>query len=623
MLQNLRENSQGIIAKVIVGFIIITFALWGVDSLVGLATDSGAPVTVNGVEVSEQQIQQGIELQRRQILAQMGENADPSLLDDKLLREAVVERLVEETLLIESARDQGMTVGTEYLDKIILATREFQVDGQFDRNQFDAMLRNAGLSPMMYRDLLRREMLINQRQSGVVATAFAVPSELQALRALDRQVRSMAYTELSVDNVLATIAVDDAEVEDYYRQQQSRFVTDEEVVVDYLSLDLDSLAAQVEVTDTELKAAFDQLIQDFQGDEARDASHILIAVGTERDAEAAKALAEEVKAKLDAGESFAALAETYSDDTGSAETGGELGLVEKEVMVPEFEQALFELAEGEVSSPVETDFGFHLIKLNSIVRSEAPTFEQARSGLEAELRNRKADDLFVAKIEELADVSFSAADLQEPAEALGLPVQTAEPIGRDGGSSLLASHPRVIDAAFSDDVLKHGHNSPVIELSPQRSVVIRLNEYRPSRQRPLDEVRDQVVAELKQQKASAEVRERAEAIAKQVSDGNESGLAWTTQERVQRGDQTLPAGVVRELFRMPKPEGDEPSVTIVELADGSAAVIKLTAVSDGDLASLSEQEARMLGGFLANRHGQYDYRGVVRHLRDSAEVERL
>jgi len=623
MLQNLRDNSQGIIAKAIVGFIIITFALWGIDSLVGLATGSGAPVKVNGVDISEQQILQGMELQRRQMLAQMGDNADPSLIDETRLRQGVIDRLIDETVLIESAGDQGLAVGKDFLDQIILSTKAFQVDGRFDRDQFNAMLRNAGLTAVGYRDLLRRETLINQEQSAVVNSAFVTTQELDRLRALDRQTRSVRYLLLPVAAEMAQVAVDDAEVERYFAEQKARFTTAEQVGIDYISLDLQGLTQQVEVSDEDVRTAYDQMLGAFESQEARQAAHILIAVDDSRDDATAEALANTVKARLDAGEDFAALAKEFSDDTGSAVAGGDLGLVEKDVMVPEFEQALFTLAVDEVSAPVRTDFGYHLIRLVNIEHSTVPSYEEARAGLLDELRQREAESRFVGKVEELADVSFSAADLKEPAEVLGLEIQTLAPFGREGGDSQVGSHPRVIEAAFSDDLLLQGHNSAVIELSPQQAVVIRVREHLPSRPQELAEVREQIVAELKQRKAAALVLERATAVAAAVRQGESGDGEWTTQATVQRGDQTLPPELLQALFRMPKPVGDAVSVKTVALRDGGAAVLVLDGVSDGTLESMDESEAQMLKAFLASRMGQYDYRSAVVNRRQAAEVERL
>ncbi|HEY5718317.1 MAG TPA: peptidylprolyl isomerase, partial [Motiliproteus sp.] len=279
--------------------------------------------------------------------------------------------------------------------------------------------------------------------------------------------------------------------------------------------------------------------------------------------------------------------------------------------------------EGEVSGPVQTEFGFHLIKTLKVEHSAAPSFEQAQAGLRDELRQQRAEAAFVSKVEELADVSFSAADLVEPAQVMGLEIQSLPSFGREGDDSLLGSHPRVLEAAFSDDVLERGHNSAVIELSAQQAVVVRLREHLPSRQLELAEVRDQITAELERAKAAQQLKEKAEAIAAAERQGESQSVGWMIEEAVARSDQSLGAELVQELFRMPKPAEGAITVATLELADGSAAVLALTQVQEGDAAKLADNEATMIKAFLASRTGQYSYRAAIANRLQAAEVERL
>ena len=623
MLQNLRESSQGIIAKVIVGFIIITFALWGVDSLVGLASDPGAPVTVNGVDITEAEIRNGIELQRRQLINQMGENVDPSMLEDNLLRGMVIEGLVEQSLILQQAEQQGLAVSQQVLDQMILNTREFQVDGQFDRDQFNAVLRNAGLTPMMYRELLRKEILMGQGQSAIAATAFALPSETQAVVAIDRQSRDIHYRVLTLEAALSEVNADAAEIEAYYQQNQADFMAAEQVSLEYIELNRADLGRDVEIDEAELQTQYQQLLETYEAQEARDAAHILIATSDERDLEQARNLASELRQQLDGGADFAALAAEHSDDPGSAADGGELGLVETGVMVPEFEEALFALQSGDISQPVETEFGVHLIKLNRIETGEPPSFEQARFELEAAQREQRSEARFVELSEQLADISFAAADLAEPAEALALPVQTTELFGREGGDDSLSSHPRVLKAAFSEDVLSRGHNSELIELDRDRVVVIRKLEHQPARAQQLSEVSDQISSAIKHQKAEARVMEQAGQLLAEAKALRAEQLAaepWQQRQGLNRGDTELDSQLVSGVFKLAKPAAGETQWSVIPLSDGGAAVVGLSAVQPG--ADLAQTELQMMGGFLASRRGQADYFDLVSHLKATAEVER-
>ncbi|WP_207061942.1 SurA N-terminal domain-containing protein [Motiliproteus sp. SC1-56] len=624
MLQSMRENSQGIIAKIIVGFIIVTFALWGVDSLVGLASAPDAPVEVNGVEITEQQIREGVELQRRQLMAQMGDNLDPSLLEDSLLRGMVIEGLVQQTLLVQHAREQGMGVADEHMDQIILQTPDFQVDGRFDRSRFEALLRNVGLTPLMYRDYLRKDTLINQSQAGLVATAFALPREISELAALDRQTRDIRYVDLELAPYRDQVVVSDDEIAEYYEANREEFRSPEQVAIEYVMLNKADVAAGIEVEEAELQSEYERLVDSFEGDEAREAAHILIQVNDERSAEEARTLAEDLTAQLESGADFAVLAREYSEDPGSAEAGGDLGYVERGVMVPEFEEALYKLKEGEVSTPVQTDFGYHLIKLVAIDDAEPPRFEEVRTSLLNELQSQRAESLFVARAEELADISFSAADLREPAEALNLDIQTSDFFGREGGADTLLSNPRLLAAAFDPEVLEAGNNSELVELDADRMVVLRVKEHRPAQVEPLGQVREQIQALLINQKAVARLRDDAqEMIVAMQAQGLEAiaqfDKSWQEQDAMERGDQSVPAAIRDRAFKLAKPL-DAPSFGIVERVDGLA-VVAVTAVNEPQDLVLSDAERQGLGGFIANRYGQADYQALLSHLRANAEIE--
>ncbi|MEH6823277.1 MAG: SurA N-terminal domain-containing protein [Motiliproteus sp.] len=623
MLQNLRESSQGIIARVIVGFIILTFALWGVDSLMGLASDPGAPVTVNGVDISEAEIQNGIEMQRRQLISQMGENVDPSMLDDSLLRRMVIEGLIEQSLLLQSAEQQGLAVSTQALDQIILNTREFMIEDRFDRDQFSAVLRNAGLTPMMYRALLRKELLMGQEQSAIAATAFTLAAEAKTIAAIDQQTRDARFQLVPLNDMLAGAQVSDAEVEAYYQANQAAFLSPEQLALEYIELNRSDLSGDIEIDEAELQTQFQQLQAGFEGQEARDAAHILIAITDDRDTEKAKEQAQRLSLELAAGADFSELARQHSDDEGSAADGGALGLVEQGVMVPEFEEALFALQSGEVSGPVETDFGYHLIKLHSIDKGDPPSFDSVRGELEAAQRDQKSEARFVELSEELADLSFSASDLLEPSEQLQLAIKATQLFGREGGAEPLTADPRVLRAAYSDDVLNQGHNSELIELSRDRVVVIRLKQHNPAAAQVLADVRDQILAQLKQQKAEQLVQERAQIILAEAKGLGADALLsapWQQQDNIARSASNLDPQQVAALFKMPKPAAGGVSWTLAKLADGSAAVMGLTAVNPG--AEPEPEALQAMSGYLANRNGQSDYASLIRSLKSSAEVER-
>ncbi|MFW1678216.1 SurA N-terminal domain-containing protein [Pontibacter sp. JAM-7] len=627
MLQSIRDNSQGIVAKIIVGLIAVTFALFGVESLVSLTAGSNAPATVNGTEISQQELLRGVQLQRRQMLSQMGENADPTLLDDNLISEMVLNSLIDQTVLLQSAEGQGLAFSDRMIDQMIVSTEAFQVNGKFDRNQFELVLRNAGLTPMMYRQLLRREKLTEQESMAYRVSAFTLPHEVEHVVALDRQTRDMRYFTLDAAPVREAVQVSEEALADYYAEHQSEYMTEEQVEIEYLLLDQAVLAEGVEITSADLQAAYEDLKNTYVAQELRHAAHILIEITDDRNAAGALAKAQDLAERIKSGEAFADLARTESDDPVSAEMGGDLGTNERGVFSPEFDDALFSLNENTVSEPVKTEFGYHLIKLLGTEKATVPSFAEAEADLRENLRQQRAEELYVEALERLADISFSAGDLREPAEALSLTIETAGPFGRAGAEDDITSSPRLLATAFDPELIKEGLNSTPVELDSGRSVVLRITAYHEPREQTLDEVRDQLVAQLQEQQIEAEMDQRAAALLSQLEAGEtlESVAVEAeikTQAGVTRNQRDVVAEIRSKLFEMAKPKSDQTNFGKAVLLDGSVAIIALDSVQAGDT-ELSEQELRMMGQMLSSRRGQENYQSLMGYLKDQAEIERL
>ncbi|MBV1789160.1 SurA N-terminal domain-containing protein [Marinobacterium sp. D7] len=623
MLQTIRENSQGIIAKVIVGLIVLTFALWGVESLVSLTNKEPAPAEVNGEDITKQELFQGMELQRRQLLAQMGENADPSAIDENMLRQMVIEGLISRRVMLQSAKDMGFHLSDQMVDQIIVSTPQFQVDGKFDRDQYEAVLRSAGFTPLMYRDLIRKEKLIQQAQAGYMLSEFTTSEELERLISLDRQVRDLAYVTLEADS--AAIDIDEQELQAAYDKQASALVTEEQVAVDYVLLDRVALAKPDEVSESEIKAAYQQMIAGFKSEEQRSARHILIDINSERDADAALARAQELRQEIEGGADFAELAKSESADLGSAQEGGDLGFNARGVFVEPFEEALFQLKPGEVSEPVRTEFGYHLIKLDSIKATEAPTLAEAENDLRDQVAQDKAELDYVAALERLSDLAFSSNDLKAVSEELGLKIRSSGLFSRAGGSDLVSSSQKAIEAAFSDQVLNDQLNSDPIELDSGRTLVLHLREHKEPRQLSFDEVRDRIESEARAEKAAAQLAEQADSWLAALREGKQladldADKAWQEAVAVDRGDQSVPAAVLREAFAMPRPEGETPRYSSVALGDGSRVIVALKGVTDGST-ELSDEERKALSTMIANQRGQQIYQMHAEELRQRAEVE--
>lgn len=617
MLQSMRDNSQGIIAKILVGLIIVVFALWGVDSLVGLATAEPPPAKVNGTEISKQELYRGVELQRRQILSQMGENADPALLDDNLLRKAVLDSLIDRTLQETAADAQGLFVSEEMLDQLIVTTADFQVEGRFDRNQFEATLRSAGFTPLSYRQLLRKMTLIEQQRRAYTDSAFVTQAELDRMLELNRQARDLRYT--LIRTAPESIDISEADIKSAYDARASELMTPEQLIVDYVILERESFARPEAVSAAEINTAYENLKTDFQGREERLARHILLEVNDQQSADQALEKAKRLRQEIIDGADFAEVAKMHSEDVGSASMGGELGYLTPGLFVGAFDDTLFALEQGQVSEPVTSEFGIHLIRVEDIRRTEAPSLAEVESDLRDDIASQNAEREYVATLERLADLAFSSSSLVAINEELGLKIETSEPFASSAGEGIFANA-RVLRAVNSDTVRKEGLNSDLIELDSGRTLVLHLKEQIPARQRALDEVREELVAELKAQRAAEKAAAEAEELVKSLNSGKSVDVQWTVEQGVVRGGDTeISPAIVNTAFAMPRPT-DKAYYRSIRLIDGSVAVVSVDSVGLADEVLAAEQRqqvARMLAGL----KGEKAFNAYFDQLKQRAEIE--
>ncbi|MCQ4303409.1 peptidylprolyl isomerase [Stutzerimonas frequens] len=618
MLQNIRDNSQGWIAKTIIGIIVVLLALTGFDAIFNAASNSQTAAEVNGEELSRYDLDQAMNMQRRQLAQQLGSDFDPSMLDERLLRNAALGSLIDRMLLLQSAKSADFAFSREALDQLILQTPEFQVDGVFNAARFDQVLQQMGYSRVQFRQLLEQEMLIGQLRAGISGTGFVTDQQVENFARLEMQTRD--FDTLTVPARSDTIEVSDEQISEYYEANADRFRTPEQVIVEYVELKKESFFDQVEVSDEELQALYQKQIANLA--EQRRAAHILIETGAESGDDEAKAKIDEIAARVKGGEDFAAVAKEVSQDPGSAKEGGDLGFAGPGVYDPAFEEALYALKEGEVSAPVRSEFGWHIIKLLGVQSPEVPSLESMRPELVRELKAQQVEQRFVEVSKQLEDSAFEASDLAQPAQELGLMVQTTEPFGRDGGQGIAANR-QVVQAAFSDEVLVDGANSSVIELDPDTSIALRVKKHLQPAAIPLADVRDDIVEQLQQILAAERAREKGERLLADLRDGKQTDGQWQTIEAAGRNQEGVAPALLQQVFRMPRPaEQGKPSYAGVALSNGDYAVVRLNGINEPE-ASLSDEEKLNFRRFLASRMGQQDFAAFRQKLQAQAEIERF
>jgi len=622
MLQNIRDNSQGWIAKTIIGVIVVLMALTGFDAIFQAVSHNKDAAKVNGDTISQNELSQAVDTQRRQLMQRLGKDFDPSLLDDKMLREAALKGLIERQLLLQGAHDAKFSFSEAALDQVILQTPEFQVDGKFSAERFDQVIRQLGYGRMQFREMLAQEMLIGQLRAGLAGSGFVTDAQVDAFARLEKQTRDFASLSFKADP--AAVTVTDEQVKAHYDQHAKEFMSPDQVVIDYVELKKAAFFDQVKVSDDELQALYQKEIANLA--EQRHAAHILVEVNDKQDDAQAKARIADVQQRLAKGEDFAALAKEFSQDPGSANNGGDLGYAGKGVYDPAFEDALYALNKDQVSAPVRTEFGYHLIKLLGVQAPEVPTFASLKDKLTRELKTQQVEQRFVEASKQLEDSAFEASDLAQPAQDLGLKVQTSAPFAREGGDGITANR-QVIQAAFSTEVLDEGANSSAIELDPETVVVVRVKEHRKPAQLPLEAVSGPIHDHLAQEQATAAVKSKTEALVAGLRDGKvayqpvQDGQAWKVQEAATRMQEGADPAELQALFRMSKPEAkDKPVYSTVTLADGSVVVLRLNGVNEGSAAS--EEEKGEYRRYLASRAGQQDFAAYRKQLEASAEITR-
>ncbi|MNF72898.1 Peptidyl-prolyl cis-trans isomerase D [compost metagenome] len=475
---------------------------------------------------------------------------------------------------------------------------------------------------MQFRQMLAQEMLIGQLRAGLAGSGFVTDAQVDAFARLEKQTRDFATLTFKADPVAAKVT--DDEVKAYYDEHAKEFMSPDQVVIDYLELKKSAYFDQVTVKDDELQELYQKEIANLA--EQRRGAHILIEVNDKMTDAQAKAKIEELQQRLAKGEDFATLAKEFSQDPGSANNGGDLGYAGPGVYDPDFETALYALNKDQVSAPVKTPYGWHLIKLLGVEAPEVPSFASLKDKLTRELKTQQVEQKFVEATKQLEDSSFEASDLAQPAQELGLKVHTSPAFGREGGEGITANR-GVIQAAFSPEVLEEGSNSSAIELDPETVVVIRAKEHRKPEQLPLESVATAIRGQLAKEHASAAVQAKGEALIAGLRDGkvalapSQDGQDWKVLEAVTRSQEGIDPIELQALFRMAKPDGkDKPTFGSVTLADGSFVVLRLNGVNEGSAAT--EEEKAAYRRFLASRAGQQDFAAYRKQLEAKADITR-
>ena len=622
MLERIREGSQGPWAMGILGLVILSFVFAGVGSYIN-SSASGAAANVNGEEIGLDELERAYQNERSRMESQFGD-AFATLASDAAylqnFRQGILDRLIGEKLLDQAAQEFGLRVSDEQIKLAIVGMQEFQIDGKFDNDRYLALLRQAGFQTNNFRDYMRVDMVRRQLSQSLMGTEFVLVGEAKAAYLMQQQTRDIRYLNISASKFVDQVNISDDEILDFYQSNISQFDTQQKVRLSYVELVLDDLLSSIVVMDDELTEYYQQNLFDYRTDEERQAAHILFESADENEAIANQA--EEVLAKLQAGENFAELAKTFSSDTFSAENGGDLGWFGKGIMDPAFEDAAFALVnKGDVSGVVKSDFGYHIIKLTDVKPEQVNSFENVKQEITLKVKTLKAEERFYEISQRISEVAFEVPDnLDEVADLAGKSISTTDLFSRANAPDVV-SNPNVLSSAFSFELIEDAVNSEVIELGRNHIIVVRVAEHEPERTKTIEEVKEQIQQTLDTQSAQQAARDWALEL-KEALENNEDvnpklaalELSWEEKQAVTRNDSALSQTIVDALFKLSAKD-----TSVVDLITGDISLVQLTQVNSA--AEANSQQLTSLQNRLASSKSQMMYGAVIESLKAQADIE--
>lgn len=621
MLQKIRDNSQGMIAKVIIGFIIALMALFGVESIVGGFVNNSTVAEVNGEEITEPELATSVQ----NLMMSVG--ADLTNLDEGLLREVALNQIIEDRLLSQSARNASMTISSDAIDRQIINNPQFQIGGVFDSNLALRTMATQGFSVQAYRDALSKQMVVGQLVNAYSASSFMTQNELERIAALTSQTRDFRFLSVTLGNRTEGEVIPADQIETYYQNNQSRFMVEEEVAVDYVLLDKSAIFDEVEVSDADVQAQYEIERNASSAATQRRASHILLELSNERTQEQALAQAAELKTRLDEGEDFAAIALEASSDTISAQSGGDIGYSDGSAFPPELEEVLASLEVGQISAPVISEFGIHIVKLTEYDLNEFAPLEEVSDRIRRDLSSAEVDQLYFSRLETLANLAFETTDLREISEDLGLEIVESEAFSRLGGTTEITSNSNVVAAAFTEEVLEGGNNSEVVEIGDSRALVLNMLEHNEAHLRPLEEVRGEIAAILRTELEKERARAVGEELLASLRNGQPveemimtSELQWISQNGVSRDQSGLNTEVLQRAFTMSPPKGGIPTLDGFALSNGTYVILELQSVNRGTLDQLATEERTTLISSSVEADGRAAFDAFLSNSRNNADI---
>lgn len=622
MMEFIRTKSKGIVMWAIVGLIIIPFAMFGVqDYLSGGSTI--VPASVNGNDISSAELARAVQQRKQQLQQQLGSNYQPDLFPADFLRQQVLNDLISRRLISDFTLDANMSASSKQVFNEITQIPQFKdASGKFSSKIYTRAIKGAGRTKAGFEANVAKDYVLNQLRTGVFNTSFTLPYEVKQTQNLLNQQRNIAYLTFTQSNYKQNKSIPDAELKKYYDSHLSSYKTQEKVNVESVELDIKQVASKIDVPVSKIVAYYEENLSSY----------------TEKDYPAALVMINDVRSRLDNGESFDKIAKEKSPADG-----GDLGFISKGIMDDAFDAVAFKLKKGEISKPVKSKFGYHLIKLIDAKGAErnikhilvkplaAPKKLDSvlREKIKKEIQIQEAEKTFFDDVEKFSNLAYENSDsLEAVASGLGLQIKSSGLSLRNGFLGVL-SNPQVTSAIFSDEVINKNKNSEVIELKETHMIVVRIKEHQAAAQKTFAEVKDDVNRQVAMQHQKENMKKDVNSAFKNLSSGSKGteqtalfkNSQWTPAKFVSRRsskDLKVPTEIVQQAFSLARPAESKPSIGMVDLANGDQAIVVVSAIKDANTADTAEQTA--IRQQLQQVNTNTEFLGFERYLKDNADI---
>ena len=624
----MRDGAQGLGAKIIVGIICFVLVVFGFGAFNFLAENEPRAASVNDDEITVRELEIETQRQKRNLQSRMGDEVDPELIDNLVSQQTVLDSLINRTLLRQTAEELALVGLAESFRKELIDNPNFQVEGVFNQSIYRSTLQNLGYSPQSFQSAMETDAQLSQLVEVYQDTAFTTGREIRDAASMLNQTRDVAYMIIDVAMFEDRVEVSETEIADFYEMHTDQFVTEESFDLAYVEFSDHDRRSEIDISVEDVRSAYESAKAASESNDRRRASHILLEVNENRSLVVALEEMSDIRSRVIGGEDFSTLAKELSEDPGSGSAGGDLGVAGRGAFVSDFEDVLWSLATGDVSLPFQTEFGVHLVKLVEIEAVEFPSFDDEQSAMRETLLTERAGRLFEERLAAVDKLAFEETDSLQPiADTYALEIKTVKGLTRSEGVGVF-SNIKVRQGVLEIDVIDNGFNSRPILIEDTHAVVVRLVDRTASKQRSLNEVREQIIAQLKQDKVDEQVltmvrdmvvrlenEESASDVAARV------GATWVRSDDATRAVDNVPTPILQQAFELAVPGERSRSVGETQLEDGKRAIVLVTNANLGDFGATTEFERLQLTDQLTDFFGQRDFEGLIQTLRSDASIE--